>query len=641
MPHSRQLAAIMFTDIVGYTALMGDDEDKAFDLLDKNRQLQKPLIEQFGGQWIKELGDGVMASFSSAIDAVTCATAIIKNCKNCEGLQLRIGIHVGDVVFENGDVFGDGVNIASRLQALAPVCGIWISESIYKSVSNKKEIKTKFVREEILKNVKEPVKIYEVISENGKPGKTLSVHDQKQGSIEKSIAVMPFVNMSNDPGQEYFSDGMAEEILNSLSHLRDMKVTSRSSSFQFKGMNVDLKEVGKKLGVHTVLEGSVRKFGSRLRVTAQLINVEDGFHLWSERYDRDMDDIFAIQDEIALAITEKLKVTFEEEKPIISRTKTENKESYELYLKGRFFFNKRGEGLHKGLIYFQQAINIDPEFALAYGAIGEAYALLSFYSLMPPNDALPKAREAANKAIQLDPGYAEAHLTLAFINTVYDWNWEEARKQFQMVFSLNPNYPLAYNWHSMYLCWVEGKKSEAIVAAKKGVDLEPFLPPYYNIWACMLFINGQYDEAIHSCNLALELDANYFLTYWCLGLIHIELKNYEKAIEHLKTSVNLSARHTWPLADLCYAYALAGHIDEAEKILSELLYLYREKSMLSFNLSIAAYELKKEDLAFELLQKAIDEKTSNILCCNVWPSTAKMRKDFRFGELMKKINFPE
>ena len=439
MPHSRQLAAIMFTDIVGYTALMGDDEDKAFDLLDKNRQLQKPLIEQFGGQWIKELGDGVMASFSSAIDAVTCATAIIKNCKNCEGLQLRIGIHVGDGVFENGDVFGDGVNIASRLQALAPVCGIWVSESIYKSVSNKKEIKTKFVREEILKNVKEPVKIYEVISENGKPGKTLSVHDQKQGSIEKSIAVMPFVNMSNDPGQEYFSDGMAEEILNSLSHLRDMKVTSRSSSFQFKGMNVDLKEVGKKLGVHTVLEGSVRKFGSRLRVTAQLINVEDGFHLWSERYDRDMDDIFAIQDEIALAITEKLKVTFEEEKPIIGRTKTENKESYELYLKGRFFFNKRGEGLHKGLIYFQQAINIDPEFALAYVAIGEAYALLSFYSLMPPNDALPKAREAANKAIQLDPGYAEAHLTLAFINTVYDWNWEEARKQFQIVFSLNPN----------------------------------------------------------------------------------------------------------------------------------------------------------------------------------------------------------
>jgi adenylate cyclase len=299
MPQSRQLAAIMFTDIVGYTALMGEDEKKAFNILRKNRQLQKPIIEKFNGTWIKEIGDGVLASFYTVTDAVMCALEIQKACEIIDDLKLRIGIHLGEVVFEDNDVFGDGVNIASRLQALAPIGGIWISESVYKNVSNKKEIKTKFIREEILKNVKESVRIYEVITGNTeKEQQRSSVIEKGAGKItpEKSVAVLPFVNMSNDPEQEYFSDGMAEEILNSLSHLQDLKVAGRTSSSQFKGKNIDLWEVGEKLRVRTVLEGSVRKQGNRIRVTAQLINVEDGYHLWSEKYDRNMDDVFAIQD---------------------------------------------------------------------------------------------------------------------------------------------------------------------------------------------------------------------------------------------------------------------------------------------------------------------------------------------------------
>src|SRR6266550_4416083 len=336
MSQSRQLAAIMFTDIVGYTALMGDDEQKAFELLDKSRLLQKPLIEQFGGKWIKELGDGALATFSSITDAVNCASSIIKGCEPINGLKLRIGIHQAEVVFENDDVFGDGVNIASRLQSLAPIGGICISETVQNNIANRKEIKTRFIKEETLKHIKEPMSIYEVV---------IDVADTSQHPIksaykeamkiipEKSIAVLPFINMSNDPEQEYFSDGMAEEILNSLSHLKDLKVAGRTSSFQFKGKNVDLREVGEKLGVATVLEGSIRKQGSKLRITAQLINVEDGFHLWSEKYDRTMDDIFAIQDEIALAITEQLKITlFEKDREIISKTTTQNAEAYELYL---------------------------------------------------------------------------------------------------------------------------------------------------------------------------------------------------------------------------------------------------------------------------------------------------------------------
>src|SRR5678815_3485775 len=346
MAQSRQLAAIMFTDIVGYTALMGQDEQKAFELLRRNRQVQQPIIKQYNGIWIKELGDGILASFSTVTDAVFCATAIQHACNSTDDLKLRIGIHLGEVVFENNDVFGDGVNIASRLQALAPIGGIWVSEAVYNTIINKKNIEAKFVREEVLKNVKEPMRIYEVTIHNTTQvyaDLTIGEKTVTKMAFQKSIAVLPFADMSATHDQEYLGDGLAEEILNSIVHLKDLKVAGRTSSFQFKGAKMDLREVGEKLGVSTVLEGSVRKQGNRLRVTAQLINVQDGFHIWSERYDREMDDIFAIQDEIALAITEQLKITLlEKDREKITKTATHNAEAYELYLKGRFHLNRRG-----------------------------------------------------------------------------------------------------------------------------------------------------------------------------------------------------------------------------------------------------------------------------------------------------------
>ena len=309
MSNSRQLAAIMFTDIVGYTALMGEDEDKAFDLLRKNRQVQRPIIEQYGGRWIKELGDGVMATFSNATDAVLCAGAIQKSCLKVTDLKLRIGINLGEVVFEDNDVFGDGVNIASRLQTLAPIGGVFISESVQKNISNKKGIETNFVREENLKHVKTPVQIYEVNIDSVHVDQAMlgvTSQERKHTIPNKSIAVLPFENIGNDPEQEYFSDGMAEEILNALSNLKELKVVGRSSSFQFKGRNIDLRDVGAKLSVRTVLEGSVRRQGNKLRITVKLTNVEDGYQLWSERYDEEMNDVFAIQDDISAKIAEKL-----------------------------------------------------------------------------------------------------------------------------------------------------------------------------------------------------------------------------------------------------------------------------------------------------------------------------------------------
>jgi class 3 adenylate cyclase len=254
MRQTRQLAAIMFTDIVGYTALMGNDDRKAFDILSKNRTLQKPIIEEFNGRWIKELGDGVMASFNTVADVVYAAIKIQEACNALKEYQLRIGIHLGDVLFENDDVFGDGVNIASRIQTAAKPGSIYISESVQRNISNKKDIQAKFIKEETLKNVKEPVRIYEIIMKNETNAPT---ENKMKTTSQNSIAVLPFANMSSDPEQEFFSDGISEEIINMLAQVPGLKVAGRTSSFSFKGKNQDLRIIGDQLSVNYILEGSV------------------------------------------------------------------------------------------------------------------------------------------------------------------------------------------------------------------------------------------------------------------------------------------------------------------------------------------------------------------------------------------------
>ncbi len=653
MPHTHQLAAIMFTDIVGYTALMGDDEEKAFDILRKNRLVQRPIIQKYNGRWIKELGDGVLASFSNVTEALLCAGSIQQAITGIQDFQLRIGIHLGEVVFENDDVFGDGVNIAARLLTQAPIGGICISQSVHSNVANKKGITTIFLREEILKNVKEPIRIYEATvavsllsATNGdtvNSGKEETNIDTPKINIGKSIAVLPFVNISNDPEQEYFSDGITEEILNSLAHLKNLRVAGRTSSFYFKGKNFDLRKIGQKLNVNTVLEGSVRRQGNKLRITAQLINVEDGYHIWSERYDREMDDIFAIQDEIAFAITEKLKITLlEGEKDIINKNPTENKEAYDLYLKGRFYLNKRGGGFKIALAYFQQSVEIDPEFALPYAGMAEGYAILAFYCVMPPNEVIPKAKQCAEKAIQLNATQVEAYTTLAFISTIYEWDWKKAKKQFQHAFELNLHYATAHSWYGYYLSFIEGKFDESISEAKYASEqLEPLVPISHHALSMLLINAGRYEDAIKESKLAIELDANFSPGFRALGLSLACLKKYEESIESLKKSVILSLRHPWYLVELCWVYSLAGNLSEVQKIQQELIERSQTEFISGFCMSGAAYFSKNYDKAYEWLELAFEQRDGSLFCMKTWPVSSYIREDPRLQPFLKKMNFPD
>ncbi|HEY1115794.1 MAG TPA: adenylate/guanylate cyclase domain-containing protein, partial [Chitinophagaceae bacterium] len=430
MPQAHQLSAIMFTDIAGYTALMGEDEQEAFDVLNRSRQIQKPLIDQYHGRWLKEMGDGVLASFSSASDAVYCARAIQQQCRHEADLRLRIGIHLGDVVFEGNDVFGDGVNIAARLQAAAPVGDIWISEPVQSNVSNKKDIATEFVRTETLKHVKDPVRIYRVALDGAptahraapvisirKPAKSTRlvliaaialvlllsgyfVYSRfvKEGTgraAGNSIAVLYFNNMSTDPEQEYFSDGITEEIIAHLARIDGLRVISRTSVLPYKDKPANLKKIAGELHVSTVLEGSVRKSGDAIRVTAQLINARTDEHIWVETFDRQLKDIFTLQSDIARSIARKFEVEISPEADAkISRLPTASVEAYDNFQKGIYFLYKKylvthqQEDFDKAKKHFERAIQLDPGYAEPYAGLAELYDELRNYNVKAFPDSL-------------------------------------------------------------------------------------------------------------------------------------------------------------------------------------------------------------------------------------------------------------
>ncbi len=626
---------------------MGEDEQKAFDLLRKNRQLQKPIIEKFNGTWIKELGDGVLASFHTVTDAVLCAIEIQNACDGIDDLKLRIGIHQGEVVFEDNDVFGDGVNIASRIQALAPIGGIWISEPVYNNVANKKGIQTKFIRAEVLKNVKEQVRIYEVITGNTEREQQKSSVVEKSTAKqipEKSIAVLPFINMSNDPEQEYFSDGMAEEIINSLNHLKDLKVAGRTSSFQFKAKNIDLRDIGEKLGVKTVVEGSIRKQGNRLRITAQLVNVEDGFHLWSEKYDRNMDDIFAIQDEIALAITEQLKITLlEKDREMITKTYTQNAEAYELYLKGRFHINRRGSSILTGLQFFKQAITIDPAYALAYPGFAFASLLSAGYSFLPSKQIMNQAKQAAEMAIKLDDSLSEAYSVLGYYYAGFEWNWVEAKKNYIKALELNPKNVQARSVYGMIcLAWVEGKFDEAEAQGRIAIKLEPLSAIDHADLSWTLYTAGRFEESLTYAKTGIELDGNSFLSHRIAALCYIALKRYEEAIDTLKYLMSISNRHQHAVNSLIWAYCSNGNFEEAKKLMNELKKRSSAEYIAGTYTGISAAFLEDLDTAFDYFEKAYEDHDPILTQLKYSPAVpASLRNDPRFQNLLDRIGFPK
>jgi serine/threonine protein kinase len=435
-----------------------------------------------------------------------------------------------------------------------------------------------------------------------------------------SIAVLPFVNMSADPEQDYFCDGLAEELINSLTKIKDIKVVARTSAFAFKGKSIDVREIGKQLNVEKVLEGSVRKSGNRLRITAQLINVADGYHLWSEKFDREMEDVFAIQDEISLAIVDNLKLTLlkKEEKALLKRY-TEDPEAYNLYLKG--IYNLRmytAEGFQEAIRYFELTLQKDSNYALAYYGLAEVFYAISYWANVPPHEAYPKAKEYAKKAIDMDEDIGEAHAALGLVYTFYDWNWSEAEHELKKALELNPSSAIIRMSYSWFLSLIE-RHDEAIFEAKRAQELDPLSPLIISHIGLACVYGSQFDKAIDELKAGMILAPNFYLMHYYLGMAYRAKSMRKEAIAEYERAVDLSGGAPWPALILTTCYFETNQPNKGEKLLRSLELRGKREYLPSMGFSYIYFVRNDMDRALYWLERACEEKDSFLPWCAIIP----------------------
>ena len=468
----------------------------------------------------------------------------------------------------------------------------------------------------------------------------------KQDSIEEkrepSIAVLAFTNMSADPEQEFFCDGISEEIINTLTQVRDLKVIARTSAFSFKGQNVDVREIGRKLDVEHLLEGSVRKAGDRLRITAQLVKVSDGFHIWSERFDREMDDVFAVQDEISLMVVDKLKIKLlRREENALLKHGTNNIEAYNLYLKGRYHLDLMTQrDLEIGLKYVNRSIETDPNFALGYALLSDYHWNIGYWSITEPEEPYRKAKAYLEKALDIDGQLAEAHTTLAVMKSVFEWDWEGAENIYKRGIELNPGSPTVYMYYVPYLASV-GRTEEAISLAAKAVELDP-LSPQCNLWLGFSYwIAGRFDESIVQLQKVIDLKPDlrwaYVETAWCYTF----LNDYDKALAMCQRIESMfpDIEEPWFFATTAYMYAVIGNKEKATEILELLVEQSRERYMDPFYYCVIYIGRGDHDEAFEWLEKAYNIRSPFMIYCRIFSLTwfRTITDDSRYKSILQRL----
>ncbi|HXJ59935.1 MAG TPA: adenylate/guanylate cyclase domain-containing protein [Verrucomicrobiae bacterium] len=676
----RKLAAIMFTDMVGYSALSQRNEALALELLEEHRGVLRGLFPKHQGTEIKTTGDGFLVEFASALAAVRCAVEIQRALAERNQAQpaerqvrIRIGIHLGDVVRSAGDVHGDGVNIAARIEPLAEPGGICISNSVYDQIENKVEHALVRLSRPELKNIQASVQVYRLVLDGARPAASAAPNRRRQaialGMVallvaglllmlklgarpksaasatnaptsaagQKSIAVLPFVSMSADKADEYLSDGMTEELLNVLAQVPGLRVPGRSSSFAFKGKNEEgiFRKVGEQLHVATVLEGSVRKAGDKLRITAQLINVADGFHLWSTNYDRDMKDILAVQSEVAHQVVQVLQVKLGMEATrALAKTSTENPEAHRLYLLGRYHFGKLTEAsLTNAMQYFTQALQQDPSYALAYCGLADCYAWMGG-GLLSGKEAWAKEKELAQKAVALDPNLADAHLSLGMaLAGAFDWNGGE--QEIKRALELNPRLAMAYD----QLAWLQtmfGRFEEAIRNKQKAIELDPLSLMFNTGLSAALEAARRYDEAMAQCRKTLELDSNFAAAHLELGWCFVYKGDTAAAIAEFQKAKALDPA-PWTDGALAYAYARAGDRTQAEQMVRKWDDRVKQRYISPSLRALLHLGLGEKDKGLDWLERCYEEQDGFCSGLKIYPGFDPLRTEPRFQALLKKV----
>jgi eukaryotic-like serine/threonine-protein kinase len=464
---------------------------------------------------------------------------------------------------------------------------------------------------------------------------------QRVSKIIDSLAVLPFENAGAEPDHEYLSDGITASLINVLATIPKLRVIAQSTVFRYKGREIDPQAIGRELNVRAVLTGRMMQSGNSLRIGTELVDVATGSLLWGAQYDRKPGDIFVVQDEISNEISEKLRLQLTRaEKKRLRKRHTENDEAYRLYLKGRHYWNKwTEEGFYKAIEQFQQAIAIDPGYALAYAGLADSYVLLGWNSYLPPKAAFPKGKAAAQSALQLDPDLAQAHTPMAALLWLYDWQWQEAQTEFKRSLERDPTYATANHWYAEYAMTM-GRHAEVMARMKKGQELDP-LSLIINVavgWA--LYFARQYDEAVEQLRQTVELDPNYPVTYWILGLLLRKTGRYELAIAEGEKGVKLSGGSPLMRAALAHTLGAAGRKTEALQILDELIELGKQKYVAPYFFAGIYVGLGENDRAIEYLEQSHEEHSHWLIYLHIDPSMDALRDNPRFQDLLRRVGLP-
>ena len=634
----RRLAAIMFTDVVGYSALSQENESATLSLLEAHRRLIRPIFASHGGREIKTIGDAFLVEFGSALDATLCAIAVQgamndRRLTTGDRFAIRVGVHVGDVVERENDVLGDAVNIASRIEPLAGPGGICLSEQVFDQVHNKVPYALVKLERRELKNVSFATDVYRVEL----PWEKASVRSEDILDA-KRLAVLPLDNISPDPNDEYFAAGLTDELITVLSRVKGLEVIARTSILRYKGGSKQVAVIGRELQVGSVLEGSVRKAGNRIRVTAQLINASNEAHLWAEAYDRQLDDVFAVQSEIAGKVAEalRLKLSHDEVRP----RATPNLDAYTLHLKGKYASTKLDiDSMRKAIDSYEKAITLAPDYAACYADLAQTWLIAGFFELVQPFEAFAKAKTYALKALDLDDAIAEGHVAMGRLLRLSEWKYEEADQELKRAVELEPNLAAAHAFRAQGLMPL-GRNEEAALEARRALELDPFSSQTCQILGTVYLYSDQYKEAAELYERALEIDPDSAFPLGNLGLTYVQMGDFGKGISLVERANSIEGANPSSLGDLAYSYGKAGRMDDVRKVLQRLLDMRKDSRRAAPAIAGVYVTLGEYERAFEWLDRALEEHTAYLGSVSDDFIFDPLRSDPRFKALLAKIGIP-
>ena len=677
--HSRQLAAIMFTDIVGYTTLMGRDEEIALKLLEKNRQIHKPLITKYGGHLIKEMGDGMLSRFDSAYNAVKCAIDIQKEASENFNGKIRIGLHIGEIVVENNDIFGDGVNIASRIEALADPAGIYLSGAFLNAISNHTDIRTIFLANVNLKNVLDPVPVYCVSDKHlPKPEKRkirqlknlnkiesapitrifrspvfwtmvallfLSIltirwwFDYKAVRPVKAIAIIPFANFTGNADQQYFVDMMHDAVISEISKISGLIVKSRTSTLQFTDTRMSIPEIAKILNVDAIVESSVYKAGDSVYMVVQLIRARPvESHIWTQTYERSMRNILTVYGDLAKTVAREVEVQLTPQERIqLTYSKEVNPEAYKAYLNGRFHWNKLTKAdLEIAEGYFLRSMELDSNSALPYAGLASIGLGKVQMGIIAWEEAIPISLSFINKALEIDSTHAEVYRTFATMNCWGLWNFETSKKAFEKSISYAPNDAIARVYYSHLLCFYHDY-DEALKQGEQALEIDPLNPLVQGIFGMTLNNCRQYDRADSIFNRVLKSDPTNSIALGNLKSTYHMKKQYDKAFDIWKKDY---ARDPQAVYMLESGFEAGGYEASLKKLAELLIERSNEKFVTPWRISTLYARAGMAEASLVYLRKAYDVHDQNMPYIISDPIFDYMRNDPGFQQIVKMMNFP-